>query len=227
MLSYWKLILENLNGKKKMKKEVFMSALLLSVFVYFGCKKSDNTPSNVVSLTTSIATEITDSSVVSGGNIISSGAGQILARGICWSTSANPTTADQKTVNGTGKGEFSSDLKGLTGSTTYYVRAYVTTTTGTFYGNVVVITTPPKQLANEIFIEGFAFTPETLTVPVNTTVRWNNLDGTTHTVTSDSGLFDSSYLATGSWFSYQFTIPGTYGYHCSIHTIMTGTVVVQ
>jgi hypothetical protein len=61
--------------------------------------------------------------------------GNILERGVCWNTSHNPTISNNHTSDGIGFGLFVSIITGLTEGTTYYVRAYVTTTSGTIYGN--------------------------------------------------------------------------------------------
>lgn len=74
---------------------------------------------------------------------------------------------------------------------------------------------------------GNGFTPPTLTVPAGTTVTWGNNDVTAHTVTSDTGLFNSNNLNSGNTFQVKFDNPGQYKYHCSIHSFMTGTIVVQ
>jgi plastocyanin len=73
------------------------------------------------------------------------------------------------------------------------------------------------------------FVPDTIVVVigVNNTATWVNNDLATHTITSDSGVFDSSVLNQGQSWSYTFTTPGTYTYHCSIHPWMTGTVIVE
>jgi plastocyanin len=81
--------------------------------------------------------------------------------------------------------------------------------------------------SNTINIVNFTFTPGTLTVKAGTTVTWTNNDTTTHRPASDSGLFDSGDLAPGATFSFTFNIPGTFPYHCTIHTYMTGKVIVQ
>ncbi len=65
----------------------------------------------------------------------------IITRGVCWSTSPSPTIDDSKTQDGTGTGQYSSTLKNLAPSTKYYVRAYATTSAGTFYGDEVQFTT--------------------------------------------------------------------------------------
>jgi len=74
---------------------------------------------------------------------------------------------------------------------------------------------------------GQFFTPSFYNVTVGSTVTWVNRDGTTHTVTSTKGVFDSGPMPPGASFSYTFTKPGTYGYSCSYHPFMTGTIVVS
>jgi plastocyanin len=81
--------------------------------------------------------------------------------------------------------------------------------------------------ANEVYIESSAFNPETITVAANTTITWTNKDAITHTVTSNTGVFSSGTLAKNATFSFKFTTPGTYPYHCTIHTAMTATVIVN
>jgi plastocyanin len=88
-------------------------------------------------------------------------------------------------------------------------------------------TTTPAQGANEVWIQNTAFNPTTLTVAVNTTIKWTNKDGVTHTVTSDSSLFNSGNIASNGTYSHQFTTKGTYTYHCTIHSMMTAKVIVQ
>jgi uncharacterized protein (TIGR02145 family) len=91
----------------------------------------------LATVTTSEIIGITETSASSGGNITSDGGADITARGVCWSTSAKPTTADSKTMDGTGSGSFTSSLTGLTGNTRFYIRAYATNRVGTSYGNEV------------------------------------------------------------------------------------------
>jgi uncharacterized protein (TIGR02145 family) len=93
-------------------------------------------------LTTNVATSVTNITAISGGNITSDGGTPVTARGICWSTSPNPTVTNDSTRNGAGAGAFSSNISGLLGSTTYYVRAYAVNTTGVAYGNQITFTTP-------------------------------------------------------------------------------------
>lgn len=93
-------------------------------------------------LTTNSITSITNTTALCGGNISSDGTSTVISRGVCWSTSPNPTTANSKTSNGGGMGAFTSNLTGLTGGETYYVRSYATNSVGTSYGSQVSFKTP-------------------------------------------------------------------------------------
>ena len=79
----------------------------------------------------------------------------------------------------------------------------------------------------EVKIDNFVFGPQTITVPVGTTVTWTNHDDIPHTVVSTDGVFKSKVRDTDEKFSYTFTKPGTYPYYCSVHPKMTGTIVVK
>ena len=95
-------------------------------------------------LTTTQISSINTTTCNSGGNITSDGGASITARGVVWSTAQNPTIAlSTKTSNGTGVGNFVSNISGLTPNTTYYVRAYATNSMGTAYGNEITFTTMP------------------------------------------------------------------------------------
>ncbi len=94
-----------------------------------------------LTVTTNSVSSITQTTVASGGNVISDGGSSVTTRGVCWSTSQNPTTSNSKTTDGTGTGSFTSSLTGLTANTTYYVRAYATNSAGTAYGNELSFTT--------------------------------------------------------------------------------------
>jgi hypothetical protein len=108
----------------------------------YGAEKSFTTvAATVPSLTTTAITSLLTTSASSGGNVTSDGGSTVSARGICWSTAANPTTADSKTTDGTGSGIFSSSLTGLTQATLYHIRAYATNDIGTGYGSDVTFTT--------------------------------------------------------------------------------------
>lgn len=142
----------------------------------YGEQKSFTTGSNVSSptVTTNNVTNITTTSATCGGNVTSAGNGTVSARGVCWSTSQNPTISNSHTTNGTGTGTFTSSLTGLTPNTVYYIRAYATNEAGTAYGSQKTFTT----LSN-------------VTIPTVTTNNVSNITTSTATcggnVTSDGG----------------------------------------
>ena len=92
-------------------------------------------------VTTNPISLITQTTARCGGYIPGNGGVSIIARGVCWDVSPNPTTALNKTVDGSGTGTFVSDLTGLRPSTTYYVKAYVSAREGTAYGSEKIFTT--------------------------------------------------------------------------------------
>jgi uncharacterized protein (TIGR02145 family) len=126
--------------------KAFSFACLLAILCT--CKKKYESPS----LTTTAASSITQTTASSGGNITSDGGVAVIDRGVCWSTSANPTIAlTTKTTDGTGAGAFTSSITGLTSNTTYYVRAFATNSAGTAYGTQESFTT---QIGTVTDIEG-------------------------------------------------------------------------
>jgi len=79
---------------------------------------------------------VTESTAECGGTITSDGGANVTARGVCWSTDATPTTADDTTADGAGTGSFTSSITGLTAGTPYYVRAFAVNSAGTAYGDI-------------------------------------------------------------------------------------------
>jgi hypothetical protein len=107
----------------------------------YGDLKSFTTITSVPALTTSPVSSITLTSAATGGTISSENGAPVTSRGVCYSTSANPTIAAGSTVDGAGAGSFTSNITGLTLRTVYHVRAYATNSQGTGYGNDVTFTT--------------------------------------------------------------------------------------
>jgi hypothetical protein len=101
----------------------------------------DASTSTIPTVSTSPVIDITSTTATSGGNVTSDGGATVTARGVCWNTTPNPTTASSHTTNGSGTGAFVSNLTALTPNTPYYVRAYATNSIGTAYGNQVNFTT--------------------------------------------------------------------------------------
>ena len=97
-----------------------------------------------------------------------------------------------------------------------------------FAGAATVCANDQSSAANaEVKIDNFSFGPDTLTVPVGTTVTWTNRDDIPHTVVSTEGVFKSKVRDTDEKFSYTFATAGTYPYYCSVHPKMTGKIVVK
>ncbi len=155
-----------------MKRRILNSLLSLLVILFtFSCKKTDNNSTQLPQLSTASVIAITQSTASSGGNITSQGTSSITERGICWSTNNTPTTTDSKTSDSVGIGVFTSEMTSLSPNTTYYVRAYATNSSGTFYGNAI------------------SFTTQTLQLPVLTTVIVN---GITQNTTYSGGNISSN-----------------------------------
>jgi hypothetical protein len=133
----------------------------------------DAISSTTPTVTTVVITNISQTTATSGGNVTADGGAPVTARGVCWSTMPNPTTADSLTSDGTGTGVFVSNLTGLTPNTPYYVRAYATNSVGTAYGDEVTFTTMPAA-----FTCGTSITINHVTgvvAPVNKTVTYGTV----------------------------------------------------
>ena len=80
-----------------------------------------------------------------------------------------------------------------------------------------------------VTIANFAFSPTPLTVASGAKVTWTNTDDEPHTAVSADGgkTFKSAALDTDDKFSFTFDKPGTYKYFCSIHSYMSGTIIVK
>ncbi len=111
----------------------------------------------VPTVTTADVTNIGVTTATSGGRVTSDGNATVTVRGVCWSTSQNPTINDNKTTDDSGTGSYTSNLSNLSENTTYYVRAYATNEKGTAYGAQKSFTT--LEFKNETFtVKGVSFT---------------------------------------------------------------------
>lgn len=144
-------------------------------FTITGCKKDE-----IAIISTEPITEITSSSAISGGNITNEGTGTVTSRGVCWSTNISPTISDNKTQDGAGAGNFTSNITGLNGGATYYVRAYAINSAGTGYG-----------MAMSFITLGQA--PTAITQPAT------NVTTTSATL---NGIVNANYLTTNVTFEY-------------------------
>ncbi len=142
-----------------------------SVGTGYGLDIAFNTQNGIAVLSTAAITNITNLSATSGGNITADGGAPITARGICYNTSPNPTTANSTIQSGTGTGLFTANLNSLAQNTTYFVRAYATNSVGTYYGGelsfqtVALLCGLPSVTVNHSVGNGVA--------PVNKSVTYN------------------------------------------------------
>ena len=104
--------------------------------------------------------------------------------------------------------------------------AAVPNATGNETGHVMPGQGAAATDGQQIMIMNREFMGGTLTVAVGTKVTWVNMDSETHTVTSDTGLFNGMLNLNDS-FSFTFTEAGTYKYHCENRPEMTGTITVK
>ena len=124
-----------------------------SIGTSYGNQVTTKTTTVIPTLATVALTAITATTATSGGNITNDGGAVITARGVCWSTSQNPTTANSKTTDGTGAGSFTSSITGLSPSMTYYVRAYAINSIGTTYGAQVTATAAAGPYMAYVFVD--------------------------------------------------------------------------
>jgi amicyanin len=89
-------------------------------------------------------------------------------------------------------------------------------------------TAPTTDSASQksIAIQNMEYANKDIQVKVGETVTWTNKDLVGHTVTSDSGAFESGNINKDQSFSFTFTSEGTFPYHCAPHPWMKGKVTV-
>ena len=113
-----------------MKRNIFLYAVLslFTVTTATGCdERSDNPmPDNAIRVETAEVTAITSDNAISGGRII--GETQAVREfGICWATTDNPTVSDNHNLGAGDASSFACYATRLSANTTYFVRAYATT----------------------------------------------------------------------------------------------------
>jgi len=123
--------------KRLLKNSVIVILLFGTAISLHSCKK-DETPPVVLTIT---ATDITQTTVLTGGKVTNDGGAEIIDIGICWDTSPNPTISSNKKSYGTGIISFTGKITGLKANTLYYFRAYATNSIGTGYGKEISFTT--------------------------------------------------------------------------------------
>ena len=112
-----------------------------SVGVTYGDEMSFTTEAELAVVITNNVTEIGTTTATGNGEVVSDGGATVTERGVCWSTTQNPTISDSHVASGSGLGTFSAAMTGLSLNTTYYVRAYAVNSVGVAYGDEVSFTT--------------------------------------------------------------------------------------
>jgi len=125
-------------------QNLFLNILfLMSIFLVNSCKKDDSNKTAILpTIQTLPLNNVGTYSAIAGGNVLSDGGSAVTERGVCFSTLSFPTIISNNiTMDGSGSGNYTSNLSGLSANTTYYVRAYATNSVGTAYGNQLIFTT--------------------------------------------------------------------------------------
>ena len=177
----------------------------------YGNEISFTTLAGLPTISTSAIFSITSTSASSGGNVTSNGGKMIISRGVCWSTSSNPTTSNSKTTDGTGQGSFTSPMTGLTPGRTYYLRAYATNSSGTAYGNEITFTTKNLTVTD---VDGNIYSTVTIGTQVwlasnLKTTRYN--DGTPIPLVTNSDAWFKLKTPGYCWYNNDVSNKETYG----------------
>jgi uncharacterized protein (TIGR02145 family) len=190
------------------------------------CVKDENQGTAVLpTVTTTLVSAITASTATSGGNITSDGGASVTARGVCWSTSQNPTTTNSKTTDGTGTSSFTSSLTSLTAGTLYYVRSYATNSVGTAYGTQESFTTSGGTAGTVTDADGNVY--HTLTIGTQVwmvenlkTTRYN--DGTSIPNVTDKTTWKNLTTPGYCWYNNDIANKNIYGGLYNWFTVNTG-----
>ena len=183
---------------------------------------SFTTLSGLPTVSTKAISDITTNSAISGGNVTSTGEAAITQRGICWSTSPNPTISlSTKTTEDGTTGEFSSTMTELESSTDYYVRAYATNSYGTAYGDTVKFTTaeivgPPTDKDGNVYTT-ITIGTQTWMVENLKTTKYN--DGTPIANPSDWSALESGAYC---WYFDDIYNKNSYGALYNWHAVNSG-----
>jgi uncharacterized protein (TIGR02145 family) len=200
-----------MNPMKNLTKLFLIFLITCGITVIPGCKKDAVNPA----VTTAVIISITNSSAVSGGTITNDGRATITARGVCWSKSSGPTTADNVTNEGQGTGAFTSSLTGLSDGVTYYVRAYATNKAGTSYGDEINFITSAIDVEGNLYktvligtqvwtaenLRSTKFNDNTLIPNVTNNTSWLNLTTAAYSWYNNDIANKDSLGALYNWFA--------------------------
>lgn len=224
---------------KSKTQKLFLTAF--SIMAIFSCTKKEATSELpvITNPSTSDVSNITDTTASLNVTITSEGASVITAKGVCWSTSHNPTIEDNKTSNRHGFGSsipnkttditanltFTATLTGLSSNTTYYVRVYATNSFGTSYSNEITLITTGNVLETVTDIDGNIY--ETVTIGTQIwmkenlkTTRYN--DGTVIPSSLDDVTWANTTSGAYAIYNNNITNDSTYGKLYNWYAVNTG-----
>jgi hypothetical protein len=191
-------------------------------------------PTSIPILRTFEVTSITENCVTSGGFMTYENVNEVVdtisTRGVCWSTTPNPTIEDSNSVDGKGKGSFNSCLTGLEPLTTYYIRAYSINNLGVGYGDQITFTTLASIPTGTVTdIEGNVY--KTIIIGEQNWMAENLRtthfkDGSTiPIVTTDTYQWDNSQTPNYCWYNYdEESYKDIYGALYNWYTVNIGNI---
>jgi uncharacterized protein (TIGR02145 family) len=205
-----------------------VSGVIFLLILINSCVKELSLPK----ISTTDVTVISITSVTTGGIVNNDGGVSIISRGVCWGLSPDPTTANNKTTDGTGTGAFVSLLAELNSKSTYYARAYATYIVGTVYGEEIAFNIGDTNLALQVQdIEGNVYNSVIIGDQVwmgenLKTTKYN--DGTPISLVNDGLIWES--MTTPACWSHNNKTANTnvkYGALYNWYTVNTGKLCPQ
>lgn len=116
-----------------------------NVDIGYGAEVEFTTLAEAPIVTTNPVTDITLTTAKGWGEVVDDGGATVTERGVCWSTSPNPTINNSHASGGTGTGSYSVSMTGLSMATVYYVKAYARNSADISYGSETSFTTATPQ----------------------------------------------------------------------------------
>lgn len=190
--------------------------------MFNSCEKEPALPS----VTTVGVSAITQATATFEGNVTADGGAAVTARGVCWCTSPNPSTADNNIVVGSGTGSYTCDITDLNASTTYFICAYATNSAGTAYGTQIQFTTSNEEPITVTDIDGNVYEAVTIGDQVwmkenLKTTKYN--DGTAIFNVTDNTEWGNLVTGAYCWYyNYPDAYKDTYGALYNWYALGTG-----
>lgn len=138
-------------NNKVLRKHIISGLILILFSIFLSCKSDGD--NNLPVIETSLVTGITSTTALSGGKIMLDGGTEIIAKGVCWGPNSEPTTLDSHSIDGSGSGDFVSELTNLIPNTQYYVRAYARNSEGEGYGDEKILRTLSNAQGGQIIAD--------------------------------------------------------------------------